>query len=97
MRAVTTHSSNHHIFHPAELDQLNAVQIADAQVTFFISNANVRVRLRRTSSRRSHARKEGKSYRKLQRRCIINLAGGMDGENGCRDIDPDQTRTRKKV
>jgi len=41
--------------------------------------------------------KEGKIYRNLQRRCIINLAGGMDGEKGCRDIDPDQTRTRKKV
>jgi hypothetical protein len=41
--------------------------------------------------------KEGKSYRNLQRRCIIDPAGGMDGENNCRDIDPDQTRARKKV
>lgn len=41
---ATSNSSNQHIFHPAELDQLNAVQIADAQVIFLISNVNVRGR-----------------------------------------------------
>jgi hypothetical protein len=41
--------------------------------------------------------KAKKICRNLRRRCIIDPAGGMDGENGCGDLDPGRTRKRKKV
>jgi hypothetical protein len=41
-RKPSTALSNQNIFHPAELDQLNAVQIADAQVIFLLPDESIK-------------------------------------------------------